>query len=91
MFAMETRAIFGGIGIGLVWGWLIGLLSARIRFRLLNLLWISIASLLLVAEVGWFLGVAGVILTLTAFILSLTSHILWRRQLREQLRSSNEK
>lgn len=85
MFVSDVKhiAVFGGIGIGLVWGWLVALSVGRIR--LVTLLSIGLASLFLVIEVIWLLGFIEMIAAVSASLLSFTICAVWRLRLQEHL------
>jgi NhaP-type Na+/H+ or K+/H+ antiporter len=78
----------GGIGLGLVWGWLLGSLEGRVSRPLRSVLFLSIATLLLGVEVLVFADVSKVLLFLGSATLSLLLRIGWQHELRRHSQSS---
>jgi hypothetical protein len=72
---------FGSIGMGLVWGWLVGSLSGRLHQPLRAFLSISLVTLMIVAQVMLFLDWIRMLLFLGAALFTLFIHIVWRRKL----------
>ena len=72
----------GGIGLGLVWGWLSGKFDSQVDRP--YTVWVSlfIATLMLAAEVYWLAGMRGAIYFLFATLASLFFHTQWRKELR---------
>jgi len=74
----------GSMGLGLVWGWLMGSLSGRGGRLLRNGLALSAATLAFAAEVILLAGWQAVAFFLGATALALLSCVLWRRDLRRR-------
>lgn len=75
----------GSVGIGLVWGWLIGLLEGRINHFTVTVCSVVLASTvvsLLIARVNGLLGFGAFWVSV---ICALGIHISWRRSLRFRL------
>jgi hypothetical protein len=76
--------LLGSIGIGLVWGWLIGPLGDRPRRKFLNVLTVSAATLSLAGLVYWFAGWQGTVFFLGPMTLAFLLHLGWRQELRRR-------
>jgi hypothetical protein len=74
----------GSIGLGLVWGWLMGSFSGRSGRLLRNGLVLSATTLAFAAEVFLLAGWQAVAFFLGATAFALLSHVLWRRDLRRR-------
>jgi hypothetical protein len=74
--------LLGSIGIGMVWGWLIGTLEGHIHQPQRTIPAVSLATLLVIIEVFLIEGAGAVVVLLGAITLSLLIHVFWRRQLR---------
>jgi len=87
---MVLRAL-GGVGIGLVWGWLVGSLSYRAvsLWRAILLIVLSTAGLSLL--VLYFLTWRNLVSFLIAVLLASLVHVGWRQQLAESLSQSTVK
>jgi biotin transporter BioY len=73
--------MLGSIGLGLVWGWLMGSLSGQGRRLLRNGLALSTATLAFAIEVFLLAGWRPLALFLGAAASALFLHVLWRREL----------
>lgn len=73
---------FGGIGLGLVWGWLSGKFDNQVDRPYTVWLSLLIATVLLSAEVYWLAGTRGAICFLFATLASCFVHTQWRKELR---------
>lgn len=73
---VDSFAVFGGIGIGLVWGWLVALVIRRMRSPLLTLFSMGFASLLLAIEVRWLLGEMEMMIAGGAALFSFAIHTI---------------
>jgi hypothetical protein len=76
--------LLGSIGIGLVWGWLIGPFGDHPRRKLLNGLTVSAATLSLATLVYWFAGWQGTVFFLGLTTLAFLLHLGWRHELRRR-------
>ena len=76
--------MLGSMGLGLVWGWLMGSLSGRGGRLLLNGLALSTATLVFAIEVFLLAGWRALALFLVAAASTLLLHVLWRRELRKR-------
>jgi membrane protein implicated in regulation of membrane protease activity len=81
--------MLGSIGLGLVWGWLMGSLSSRGRRLLRNGLALSTATFIFAIEVFLLAGWRAVALFLGAAASALLLHVLWRRELRRRFGPPN--
>lgn len=77
----QTSAILGSLGVGLMWGWLVGLVLPRSPGA-----WVAVAlaTVALGAEVHGFLGDRALVWAGAAMIMSAMSHGLWKRWLRHR-------
>jgi len=83
---MELIPSLGGIGAGLVWGWLLALFLAPGSTKpVLCGLALSVATLLALASVHYLAGGATALLHLGATIVSLGAHLGWRAALRQSM------
>lgn len=76
--------LLGSVGIGLVWGWLLGNLEGRVRRPLVVGWSTSLATLLLATLVLMFTDRRALWLFLGAAALSLLLHLAWRQELRRR-------
>lgn len=74
----------GSVGLGLVWGWLMGSLSGRGGRLLRNGLALGAATMVFAVEVILLAGWQAVVVFLGATALALLSCVLWRRELRRR-------
>jgi biotin transporter BioY len=81
--------MLGSIGLGLVWGWLMGSLSGQSRRPLRNGLALSTATLVFAIEVFLLAGWRALALFLGAVASALLLHVLWRRGLRKRFGPPN--
>lgn len=79
--------LLGNIGLGLVWGWLIGRLEDSVHRVLSSVLAVGISTLLLAAEIYLFSSWRGAFLFLGAVGLAWLLHLGWRRELRQRFDS----
>jgi hypothetical protein len=79
---MVFRAL-GSIGIGLVWGWLIGSLRLRQTSLWRSVPLVGLSSLFLALLVVYFLDWYGLAYFAGALMLAALLHVGWRRQLCE--------
>lgn len=81
--------LIGSIGMGLVWGWLLGSLGGRVwRPQLVG--WsTSLATALVAFVVLMFADRRGLWFFLGATALSLLLHLAWRQELRRRFGISN--
>lgn len=78
----------GSIGIGMVWGWLLGSLEGRVRQHQLVGWATSLATLLASTVVFLFTDKRGLWFFLGATALSLLLHLAWRQELRRRFGES---
>ena len=85
-------ALFGSIGIGLVWGWLLVLLCGRCRPQrpLLAFLLITGATALIFLQVFLFTDWRASLYFVGALALALFAHLGWRENLRKRASSSSQ-
>ncbi|MGB9181083.1 MAG: hypothetical protein WCB68_17760 [Pyrinomonadaceae bacterium] len=74
----------GGVGFGLVWGWLMGSLEGHTERPLRRGLIVGAATLLISAEIFWLANGFTIALFLGAALIALLLHVGWRRNLRER-------
>lgn len=76
--------LFGAMGIGLVWGWLLGMWFARVR----QLLRLSNLGVLVTGVIGAivlaFTNIELVLAFLVSAVVSLVLHLVWRRILAQR-------
>lgn len=80
----------GSIGLGLVWGWLIGFLEGRILRPGLVIVTSTISTLILAAEVYWLAGLRATPTFLIGIGLGLFLHSQWRRELRGRRQTESQ-
>src|SRR5260370_39826759 len=73
--------LLGSVGVGLVWGWLIAGVSGSGRKPILNVLLLSVATALILAEVLWLAGWRSDAFLLGAAGIAFLIHRCWRRLL----------
>ena len=76
--------VLGSVGIGLVWGWLLGSLYGRVRWPLRTGLAATASTLALGLPVLWFTDWPGVIACGASILCAALAHVLWRQALRRQ-------
>lgn len=79
----------GSVGIGLVWGWLLGSLGGRVQRPQLIGWATSLATILAAFVVLMFADRRGLWFFLGATALSLLLHLAWRQELRRRFGVSN--
>ncbi|MEO8435908.1 MAG: hypothetical protein ABI596_13495 [Pyrinomonadaceae bacterium] len=79
-----VTTLLGSIGVGLVWGWLLGGVGDTVRGSFSNVLSVLVATSLLLLEVYWLASWSGIGIALGALVLSLLLHLGWRRSLRQR-------
>jgi len=84
----KTITLLGSVGVGLVWGWLLGGLGDTAQRRFSNVLSVFVATLLLGTEVYLFASWTGAGLFLGALSLALLLHLGWRCSLRQRFNQS---
>jgi hypothetical protein len=77
-------SIIGTAGIGVVWGWLIGLLEGRIFRPQRTIPILFIATFLIFLEILLIEGAVSSVLFWGAMAFSLILHVVWRRKIRRQ-------
>jgi hypothetical protein len=80
---------FGSVGIGLVWGWLIGSLTGRTYRPVRTFLSIFLVTSAIAAQVMLFLDWIRLLLFLGAALFALFIHIEWRSTLLQLKNSQN--
>ena len=80
---------FGSVGIGLVWGWLIGSLTGRVYRPVRAFLSILLVTLIIVAQVMLFLDWIRLLFFLGAALFALFIHVEWRRKTLQLKNSQN--
>jgi hypothetical protein len=76
---------FGGLGVGFVWGWLIGNRTGRGPVRLGSTLTLWMSTLVFAAEIFLLTDWLCVALFLAATFFTLESHLLWVSALQSRL------
>lgn len=74
----------GGVGFGLVWGWLMGSLEGYVQRPLRAGALLGAATLLLSAEIFWLASGLTIALFLGAALIALLLHVGWRRNLAQR-------
>lgn len=78
--------MLGSLGLGLVWGWLIGIVSRSLPPRwLLHCLALGLATALLTLETWLFVDWRAAVFFVVAVTLALCVHLIWLHSLRRQL------
>jgi hypothetical protein len=83
-------AYLGSIGLGLVWGWLIGFLDSPILRPGLVVVASTISTVILTGEVYWFAGLRTTPTFLIAVGLGLFLHSRWRREFRRRCQTVSQ-
>lgn len=78
--------LLGSIGVGLVWGWLIAGFSGSGRKPVLNILVLSVATTVILAEVVWLAGWRSAAFFLGAAGIAFLIHRGWKRVLFNRFR-----
>jgi hypothetical protein len=78
--------LLGSVGIGLVFGWLIGRFDGSPHRKLINTLAVNAATLSIAGLVFWFAGWPGTLFFLAGAILAFLLRLGWQRQLRRRFR-----
>jgi sugar phosphate permease len=80
---MKSQMIgaMGSISIGLVWGWLSGCLSGRVRRPLIALPPVFLAVVLVTCQVVWFFALPEAFCLWAAFLFALAMAVAVRRAL----------
>ena len=73
----------GCVGLGLIWGWLVGNLEGRVHRPVATGIAISMGTMLMALEVLLFTGWSMTLFFLGAAIFALLLHLGWHQQLRE--------
>jgi hypothetical protein len=81
---MMTTALLGSAGMGLMWGWLVGIVGDMSRHGPLHRLVLVGATLLFALEVLLFTEWQALALFLGATALSWVLHTQWQRELRRR-------
>jgi hypothetical protein len=74
-------SLFGSAGIGLVWGWLVGSLIARVHRPYRTASAVALATFAVLASVFLYLSWLGVGIFLGAALFAFTIHAIWRHQI----------
>src|ERR1700687_160080 len=77
----------GAIGVGLVWGWLMGNSGAVARRPALNAVVLSSSTLLVSIEIVWLAGWWSSVFFLAGALFALLVHLEWRRELHDRIES----
>lgn len=80
--------MIGSISLGLVWGWLLLLVSGRTHTSLSSLGKLSAATVITSVEVKFFSGTAGLLAFLITTAAALLMHQGWMQQLKLRRRIS---
>lgn len=75
---------FGGLGMGLVWGWLLILVGSNrtaSRRPILDFLALGLATLLIALQQLWLANVKTLIFFVIATAFAFVMHLAWRRSL----------
>jgi hypothetical protein len=80
--------LLGSIGVGLVWGWLLGALGDTARKCLRNVVSVVAATTFLGTVVYLFASWVEINFFLGAVCLALLLHLGWRRSLRQRFEQS---
>lgn len=83
-----VTTLLGSIGVGLVWGWLLGGVGDTVRGSLRNVLPVLVATSLLLLQVYWLASWSGIESSFGALVLALLLHLGWRRALRQRFGQS---
>lgn len=74
-------AIFGSLGLGLVWGWLIGMLDYRLHKSVLTFLAVLLSSIIIAAQIIWFLDLIRLSFFIGAVLVAFIIQIGWRSKM----------
>ncbi|RMG95736.1 MAG: hypothetical protein D6706_11390 [Chloroflexi bacterium] len=78
--------VWGGVGIGLVWGWLLALVSRGVwqerPFR--HVAYLFLATLILSLQIFLFTGINTLSIFLFSSLLAFLIHLSWQSQIRQQ-------
>ena len=77
---------YGIIGLGLVWGWYLGMFVGRVYQPQYTLPAVFTASLVVSLYVLWYSGVSGLALLAISLLSGLCINGLWRRELQMRCR-----
>ena len=80
---MDTT-LLGSMGVGLVWGWLLGRVADTVPGSFSNVLFVLIATSLVLLEVYWLASWSAMGISSGALVLSFLLHLGWRRSLRQR-------
>ena len=78
--------MLGSVGIGLVWGWLVGSLDGRVRQPYLTVTMVGFATFVISVVILWFLDWRGLAFFLGAALITYLLHVGWQRELRHRFR-----
>lgn len=73
--------LLGSMGLGLMWGWLIGSLEGRVRHAFKSILSVVVATLLLATSIILLTNWDALFFFLGASVFTLLFHSGWRREL----------
>jgi hypothetical protein len=76
-----NNQIIGSIGIGLVWGWLVGTLEGRVKRSLRGTIGAVASTLAVAVTVYGFEAWRGLVGFLIAAAVALLIHLSWRRSM----------
>ena len=76
--------------MGLVWGWLVAGIFASVQKSIRNVLWLGLATLLIVSEAIWLAGWRSAALIPGAGAIAFVVHLVWRQNLRNRLRLNKD-
>jgi hypothetical protein len=82
--------IAGCLGIGLVWGWLVGSLEGRMDRPIHTVFAVSLASIAVGVTIFSLQNWRGVACFIAAALFALFVHIWWRRELRQYISTQEE-
>lgn len=77
--------LLGSLGVGFVWGWLMSSIFASVQKSVLNVLLLSLATLLILGETVWLAGWRAAAFLAGAAGVSFLVHLIWRRTLLNRL------
>lgn len=81
--------MLGNISMGLVWGWLLVLVSRHQHLSLTTFGKLLVATLAAGAEVRVFSGIVGLFAFVSATSVALLLHLGWMQELRRRLRAES--
>lgn len=79
----------GGVGFGLVWGWLMGSLEGRGQRLLRRGLLTGAATVIISAEIFWLANGPAIFFFLGSALIALLLHTGWRRNLHQRCGQSS--